>query len=125
MTNRNPAVDAFLDELDHPLADDVRSLRLAILSLPVGVAEQVKWNAPSFTYGGVDRVTFNLRPTDRVQLILHRGVKVRQDAETFTFAADDLVEWITADRGTVTVAPADLAARRPALLDLVGRWVLA
>lgn len=73
VTNRNPAVDAFLDELDHPLADDVRSLRLAILA----------------------------------------------DDD------DDLVEWITPDRGTVSVVPAELASRRPALLELVARWVVA
>ena len=125
MTNRNPAVDAFLDELDHPLAADVRALRLEILSLPVGVGEQIKWKAPSFTYDGVDRVTFNLRPTDRLQLVLHRGAKVRQDSESFTFADDDLVEWITPDRGTVSLVPAELASRRPALLELIARWVVA
>ncbi len=126
MSTRNPAVDAFLDGLDHPLADDVRALRLEILALPVGVQEQVKWKAPSFTYDGVDRVTFNLRPTDRLQLVLHRGAKVRPDGEEFTFADDaGLVEWITPDRGTVTLPPAELAARRPALLDLVARWVVA
>ncbi|WP_315092973.1 hypothetical protein [uncultured Cellulomonas sp.] len=125
MTNRNPAVDAFLDELDHPLAADVRSLRLDILSLPVQVGEQIKWKAPSFTYDGVDRVTFNLRPTDRIQLILHRGAKVRQDTEDFTFPGDDLVEWITRDRGTVSVLPAELDSRRPAVLELITRWVVA
>jgi hypothetical protein len=126
VTNRNPAVDGFLGELDHPLAADVRSLRLAILSLPVGVGEQIKWRAPSFTYDGVDRVTFNLRPTDRIQLVLHRGAKVRQDTGAFTFTDDDgLVEWITPDRGTVSVTPAELPSRRPALLELVARWVVA
>jgi len=125
VSNRNPAVDAFLDELDHPLVDDVRSLRLAILSLPVGVGEQVKWKAPSFTHGGVDRVTFNLRPTDRLQLVLHRGARVRHDTEDFTFRDDGLVEWVTTDRGTVTLVPAELPSRSPAVLELVSRWVVA
>lgn len=125
MINRNPAVDAFLDELDHPLAGHVRSLRLEILALPVHVGEQIKWKAPSFTHDGVDRVTFNLRPRDRLQLVLHRGAKVRPDAEAFSFPDDDLVEWATSDRGIVTVSPAELASVRPALLDLVARWVVA
>lgn len=125
MTNRNPAVDAFLDALDHPLADDVRSLRLEILSLPERMGEQIKWKAPSFTYDGVDRVTFNLRPTDRIQLVLHRGVRARQDTEDFTFPDDELVDWITRDRGTVSLPPAELTSRRPALLELISRWVVA
>ena len=50
-----------------------------------GSREHVKWNAPSFCYAGVDRVTFRLQPGNRLQLVLHRGAKVRDDAADFRF----------------------------------------
>ena len=40
--------------------------------------------APSFGPGDEDRVTMRLRRGDRLQLVLHRGVAVK-DASGFTF----------------------------------------
>ena len=39
-------------------------------------------------------MTFRLRPGDRLQLVLHRGAKVRDDAADFRFEDDSgLLEW--------------------------------
>jgi Domain of unknown function (DU1801) len=120
-------VDSHLRDLRHPLKAGVEQLRSAILASDDRITEHVKWNAPSFCYDGVDRVTFRLQPGDRLQLVLHRGAKVRDDVDGFRF--DDptgMVEWITADRGVVTFADlADVEARRDAVVDLVRRWVAA
>ena len=125
MAGRNPEVDAFLAEMGHPRADEVERLRSAILAADPEISETVKWRAPNFRFGGVDRVTFRLQPGQVVQLILHRGAKVRDDSDSFTF--DDpsgLVEWVTRDRGVVRLADAaDTATRLPAIVDLVRRWV--
>jgi hypothetical protein len=116
-------VDIFLEALSHPLGDEVNQLRLEILEMNPRATEHIKWNAPSFCIDGVDRITFNLRPVDRIQLIFHRGAKVRDDAGAFTFVDDSgLVKWITPDRGSVTLSPGDLSDSRPQLLGLVGAW---
>lgn len=127
MARQQEDVDAFLGELQHPLKAGVEQLRAAVLASDDRITEHVKWNAPSFCFDGVDRVTFRLQPGDRLQLVLHRGAKVRDDVDEFRF--DDptgMVEWVTADRGVVTFADlADVEARRDAVVDLVGRWVAA
>jgi len=120
-------VDGYLDRLDHPLKAGVEQLRAAILASDDGITESVKWNAPNFRYDGVDRVTFRLQPGDRLQLVLHRGAAVRDDVGDFRF--DDptgLVEWATPDRGVLTFSDlADVAAKQPAVVELVRRWVVS
>jgi hypothetical protein len=118
-------VGQFMAELDHPLEDGVETLRTAILGADPGITENVKWNAPSFRYAGVDRVTFQLRRADRIQLVFHRGVQVRADSASFTF--DDptgLMQWATADRAVVTFADlATVDAHAAAVAALVSGWV--
>ena len=127
MPRTSDDVDGYLDRLDHPLKAGVQRLRAAILASDHGITENVKWNAPNFRYGGVDRATFRLQPGNRLQLILHRGVAVRDDVADFRF--DDpagLLEWATPDRAVITFADLDdVAAKQPAVVELVGRWVLA
>lgn len=125
--NRSGEVDGFMAALDHPLKAGVEQLRSAILASNSGISEHVKWNAPSFRYDGEDRVTFRLRPGDRLQLIFHRGAKVRSDGAEFTFHdRTGLITWLAPDRGVVTFP--DLSAvrsRREAVVSLVNDWVRA
>ncbi|GAA2646136.1 hypothetical protein GCM10010399_94620 [Dactylosporangium fulvum] len=127
MSNRSGAVDDFMAKLDHPMKAGVEELRSAILASNGAISEQVKWNAPSFRYGGEDRVTFRLRPGDRVQLIFHRGAKVRSDAAGFTF--DDpagLLTWPASDRGVVTFPDREsIELHKAAVVSLVNRWIEA
>jgi len=120
-------VDSYLAALRHPLKEGVEQLRAAILASNAAITESVKWNAPNFRYDGVDRVTFRLQPGNRLQLILHRGTAVRDDAGDFRF--DDptgLLEWAAPDRAVLTFANLDdVAAKQPAVVELVNRWVEA
>jgi hypothetical protein len=126
MPNRSPEVDRFMEGLDHPLKDEIERLRAAILDSNVRITEHIKWKAPSFCYAGEDRVTFRLYPEDRVQLIFHRGAKVKSDAADFAF--DDhtgLLRWVANDRAVVALQNAeDAEAKRPALVEVVNRWVV-
>ncbi len=121
-----PEVADFLRELSHPLKDGIVSLRAAILASDEHITEHIKWNAPSFCYRGDDRVTFRLAP-DRLQLIFHRGAKVRADTEAFSFGdGTGMLEWAAPDRGIITLTDADeVQAKLPAVLELVGRWMRA
>ncbi|MFE0173256.1 DUF1801 domain-containing protein [Streptomyces sp. NPDC059002] len=126
MTNQSDKVDQLMEAVDHPQKEAVEYLRAAILRVDPKITEQVKWNAPSFCYDGVDRVTFQLKSKD-IQLILHRGAKVKDGAESFSFADDTgLMKWRSSDRAVVTFKDlADIKANETAFLALLKRWVKA
>ncbi|WP_207934629.1 DUF1801 domain-containing protein [Actinomadura sp. KC06] len=124
--NQNPEVDRLMQTLDHPQKEAIEYLRTAILKVDPQITEQVKWNAPSFCYGGVDRVTFQLKSKD-VQLIFHRGAKVKDDEIPFTFHDDSgLMKWRTNDRAMVTFKDlTDVTAHEEAFASLISRWMKA
>ena len=114
-----------METLDHPLVSTIQDIRLSILENEPALAERIKWNAPSFSLHGVDRITFNLRPQDKIQLIFHRGVKPVEDSSPFRFHdRTGLLSLITAERGQVTLKDAAAVARnRQGLKDLVHDWL--
>jgi hypothetical protein len=120
-------VPAFLEKLEHARKDEVERLRAIILAADENLTERVKWNAPSFCYQGDDRITFRLQPGDRVELVFHRGAKVRSDAATFAFEdPSGLVQWASKDRGVVTFeSMAEVKRYAPKLRKLIVAWLAA
>ncbi|MGJ7440538.1 DUF1801 domain-containing protein [Aquipuribacter sp. MA13-6] len=120
-------VGKYLNNLEHPHKDGVRTLRDAILAADVGISEHIKWNAPSFCFGGVDRATMRLAPRDAFQLVLHRGSRVRSDTAGFHF--DDgtgLIRWASPYRGVIDLARPDVLEQHLTdVIDLVRRWVVS
>jgi hypothetical protein len=127
MPSRTVDVDTVLAGMQHPLKAGVEQLRAAILASNDAITEHVKWNAPSFCYAGVDRVTFRLQPGDRLQLVFHRGVAVTADRADFRFEdPSGLLEWVARDRAVLTFRDLeDVAARLDTVVDVVNRWVVA
>jgi hypothetical protein len=119
-------VDALVAALDHPLKAVIEDIRPALLAADPRITEQVKWNAPSFCYGGDDRVTFNIRQGGPLLLIFHRGAKVK-DVAGFAFADETgLMDWKAPDRAVVTISSlAYWSANRAAILALIARWMKA
>jgi hypothetical protein len=119
-------VEQYLTVLQHPLKEGVLRLRAAILASVPAITEHVKWNAPSFCYAGEDRVTFRLQPRGRLQLIFHRGAKVRADTADFVFEdPSGLMTWPAPDRAVIDFP--DLGAvttHQEQVIVLVKRWVL-
>jgi uncharacterized protein YdhG (YjbR/CyaY superfamily) len=72
-------VELFIAKLDHPLKAEVETLRKIIKETNKEITEEIKWNAPSFSYHGNYLVTFNLRETNRIHLVFHNPLipKVR------------------------------------------------
>ncbi len=119
-------VAKFMAELKHARKDEIEFIRATILGADKGLTERIKWNAPSFGYGDEDRVTFTLRPKDRVQLIFHRGAKVKA-GDGFSFEdPTGLLEWAAPDRGVLAFSDMDdVKAKRSALVKLVKAWLRA
>lgn len=119
-------VTSYLANLKHPFLEGIASLRAAILASNPAITEHIKWNAPSFCHGGDDRVTLRLPPKGGLQLIFHRGAKVRS-TEGFVFEdTSGLIAWAAVDRGVVTIASVtELQAKMASLVDLVNAWMRA
>jgi uncharacterized protein YdhG (YjbR/CyaY superfamily) len=64
-------VDEFMARLEHPFKAEVQRIREIIKNVNPQIAEQIKWNAPSFSYQGESLVTFNLWEKKRVHLVFH------------------------------------------------------
>jgi hypothetical protein len=113
--NKSDDVDAYMAALDHPLKAEVEVVRELIKGVDAGITEQVKWNAPSFSYKGY-MATFNLRATQHVHLVWHNGVVLDDPA--------GLLEGSYPDRRmTYFTSMADVEEKRPAFEGLVRQWV--
>jgi hypothetical protein len=72
--NRNPDVDRWFDEADHPLDPMMRRAREIILAADDRVTESIKWKTPTFAYKG-NIASFN--PSKNVvSIMFHRGSEI-------------------------------------------------
>ena len=93
----------------------MQAVREIILGLHPGITEQVKWNAPSFSYGGY-LATFSLRRREYALLIFHDGAILDDQ--------DGLLEGSYPDRRMVTFDSLDdVAAKRPRLEAAIREWI--
>ncbi len=116
-------VDAFLSALDHPAKATLKAVRSVVLGAHASITEGIKWNAPSFRTTEWF-ATFHLRSKLGVQLILHRGAKVRDDQIDRVPDPECLLTWLGKDRASVTVSDLQQVTRqKPALAALVRRWI--
>jgi hypothetical protein len=76
--NLNIVVTAFLDEQNHPFRKEIEQLRNCILSTNTALTENIKWNAPNYCFDSEDRITMRIQPPKQVQIIFHRGAKVKE-----------------------------------------------
>jgi hypothetical protein len=119
----DPAVIAFLHDLEHPKKPEIEAVRRIILAAAPEIREGIKWNAPSFCTREFF-ATFNLRTQDRLRVIFHLGAKVK-DTPGFTIAdPTGLLEWLGKDRALVTLHDAaDVAAKQAPLQAIVRAWI--
>jgi uncharacterized protein YdeI (YjbR/CyaY-like superfamily) len=123
---KKASVSDFLKNLDHPFKHEIERLREIILQSNTQLTEQIKWNAPSFCFNGDDRITFRIHPT-KLQLIFHRGAKVKSDAKDFLFSDPwGMIEWAAKDRGVISFENIkEIDAREKDLMLLVNKWLEA
>src|SRR5262245_42082617 len=121
----DPAVVAFLRDLDHPLKKDIEAVRQIILGVSPTIREGIKWNSVSFRTTEFFATVF-LRDTKQVKLIFHKGAKVKDKPTKGMQIAEPagLVEWPAKERCMVTLgAGKEIHARRAALEGIVREWI--
>jgi uncharacterized protein YdhG (YjbR/CyaY superfamily) len=67
-------VNEFMEKLDHPFKAEVEMIREIVKTVNKDIAEQIKWNAPSFSYRGETLVTFNLWEKKSIHLVFHNSM---------------------------------------------------
>lgn len=121
----NPEVTKFLDELNHPLRDEIEQLRKIILSAKSGIEENIKWNGPNYTFNGEDRITMKIQPPKNVQLIFHRGAKVMEMPKEKLLKEDfGILNWKGNDRAVATfVIMEEIVSTKESLQKIIEEWV--
>ncbi|SMH49460.1 protein of unknown function (DU1801) [Rathayibacter oskolensis] len=122
MTRLDASATAHVDRMQHPRREQIERVREAVLSADARLIESVKWNAPSYAIGE-HLVTLRLRPGDRVEVILHRGVAARPDAVAPELDdPDGRLDWRAPDRAVRTL---DSGEDPAVLVPLVRQWLAA
>lgn len=120
----NGQVEAFMDRLQHPLRKEIDAVRAIIRAADGELTEGIKWNAPSFSHRGEDRITFNLHGQSSFRLVFHCGARARPLQQQLFKDTTGLLTWAAPDRAVATFTGMDdVAAKRAALLDTVRTWL--
>jgi hypothetical protein len=115
----------FLDKLEHPMKREIEEIRQIILSSNKKLTEHIKWNAPSFCIENEDRVTMKLYPPKNIQLIFHRGAKVKaQPKEKLISGHSSFLKWPANDRAVATFTDMDeIKSNKKKLSGIINEWI--
>jgi len=87
-TSAPDEVDAYMENLKHPLARVAKALREIILKSAPEIGEEIKWNVPAFFYTGEmppfnpkeykrHIIVFNFYKQDCIRLVFPSGARVK------------------------------------------------
>jgi len=118
--------ECFADQPEDKLSQ-INMLRRVILEAEPRLVETLKWNAPNYSQGSEDRITFNLmNKQGLVKLVLHMGAtkKENNNGTPILQADEGIVEWSSDIRGTMTFQDAsDVRRKISAVKQVVKGWL--
>lgn len=123
----NSQVDEYITELEHPLKNVFIEIRCLICNHFPQLNEVIKWNAPSYQTNKTDFLTFKLFPPKNIQLIFHRGAKVKEQPKDHLITDDSkLLKWAANDRAILTFTTLEeVKANESALILIISNWMKA
>lgn len=110
-------VDAFFDELDHPLKDVMQAVRRAVLDADERMSETIKWKSPTFMYEG-NLASINPRAKAHISLMFHTGAQIPGEFAHLEGGGDTARYMRFADLETVEALGEELSAIVAAWIDL-------
>ncbi|TQR19910.1 DUF1801 domain-containing protein [Psychrobacillus vulpis] len=116
----------FMNNLDHPLKEEIEEVRKIILNANIIISEHIKWNAPSYHIEGEDRITFNLHGKGFFRLIFHCGSKVKDNVDVQHLIDDTtgILEWVAHDRAIAKFTSInDVKAKEQELKKVITIWL--
>lgn len=120
MAQTHTTVEDYLAAQTPTARADVEALRALVMDAEPRLVEIVKWNSPSYTLDGEDRLTVNVGRNDAVRLVLHRGVHLAETkgaASSFAGDPDAVLTWHSDIRASLAAADAGRAR------DVVRAWL--
>lgn len=125
--NLSAELTGFLDAQNHPLRMEIEQLRFLILSAETGLTESIKWNGPSYSFAGEDRISMRINPPKQLQLIFHRGAKVKPQPKEKLIQDDfKLLVWKENDRAVATLKNREeLENNADNLKAIIKAWIIA
>jgi len=125
MEMQNLDVTKFLDEQNHPYRNEIEQLRLIILGANNKLSENIKWNGPNYSFAGEDRITMRIQPPKQVQLIFHRGAKVKEQPKDKLIREDfGILTWKGNDRAIATFKNMqEIENSQTVLTKIVTEWI--
>jgi hypothetical protein len=72
---RDPDVDAFVTDLQHPLEAAIDAVRDVVLGVDPRIAETIKWKSPTFMFQG-NIASIEPRSRKQVSVLFHQGAKL-------------------------------------------------
>ena len=126
MAEKYRTVEEFLAAQEPPRRAQVEDLRALVHDADPRLVEIVKWNSPSYTLDGVDRLTVTAAGRGPVRLVLHLGTARAERAGAPSSFDDDpggLLTWHSDIRASLTAPPANDGAARAAVVDVIRAWL--
>lgn len=120
-------VNQFLESNEHTLKEGINLIRKLILESNNNLTEHIKWNAPSFCFNNEDKITFKLNSKDNIQIIFHRGAKVKEvPKDKFINDSTGILKWATNDRAVATfVSLEQINENKDRLIKIINEWIEA
>jgi len=127
MVNFNIEVTDFLDKQMHPMRVEIEALRDLILSAEPNLMEGIKWNGPNYSLNGEDRITMRLNPPKQIQVVFHRGAKVKNQPDNRLIDGNyPFLTWKENDRTIATFKGLDDILQFSEMFhEVVTKWVKA
>jgi hypothetical protein len=127
MANTNIEVTQFLNSLNHPFRKEIELLRFIILGANDKLTENIKWNGPNYCFSGEDRITMRIQPPKQVQIIFHRGAKVKEQPQNRLLINDfGILTWKENDRAIATFkSMEEINNSKLVLAKVVEAWIIA
>jgi NAD(P)-dependent dehydrogenase (short-subunit alcohol dehydrogenase family) len=110
--------------LDRFLNSDIKEIRVFSRD---ELTESVKWNGPNYSINGEDRITIRISPKKQLQVIFHRGAKVKEMPKNRLLSGDyDILIWKENDRAIASFNTMnEIQEKRQMIIEVVGKWIEA
>jgi len=119
-------VTQLINELNPPLIQAIEYLRELILSVELELVETIKWNGPNYQYKQEDRITLRIQDIKQVQIIFHRGAKVKVQPINHLIEDEfNLLVFKENDRAIYSIRSyEEVVNHATSIQTLVQRWLL-
>jgi len=125
--NQNKNVTDYLNKLNHPFREEIEQLRNCILTANINLTEKLKWNGPNYCFEDEDRITMRIQPPKQLQIIFHRGAKVKeQPKEKLINDYSGILSWKGNDRAIASFKNMqDIENSKMDLKKIIREWIIA